>query len=253
MISGYNAQKVPFQIEAAKGNKNISSIYLFGRNTDVDTGAEEYLTDFWAGSYDFPNTAETFFISSSSPADTSVTIAYRCIDENWNVDDGVITLNGQTSVEVPGGPKLRALIAFNGGSVDLAGDVYIYRATTVTAGVPDDLTQVVMHVDPVRQQSSAALYTVPAGHTAYIVDIAMTVNRNTTGGSADVALNTWAYNGVRRMRADLGLQTAGSSSFTKPFDYPIRITEKTDIFLSANVSSNNHDLAGGFQLLLIKD
>lgn len=253
MPSGYNPQKFPFGYEAAKGNDNVSSIFLFGRNTDVDAAAEEYITDFWAGSYPFLENPEELYISSSSASDTNVVVVMRTLDTDWNVKDVAVQLDGHTKVQVPGGPFMRVLIAFNGGAVDQIGDVYIYRDVPNNLGVPADLTQVLMKVDAVKQQSSAAIYTVPAGFTCYITSLALTVNRNAAGGSADITLNSKAHNGVRRRRADLGLQTAGSSSFNYNFDVPLVIKEKNDIFLSAQVDNNNHDLAGGFQTVIVRN
>lgn len=254
MTRGYNAQKFPWSYEMAQNKLDANSLFLFGRNHKIDTATDpEMLTDFSTdGNYPFLSTPEELFISSSSALDTSVVIVCRMLDVNWNVKDVVVTLNGQNTVQVLGGPFVRCLIAFNGGAVDQDGDVHVYRTSTVTNGVPL-VVDTLMKVSVINQQSSAALFTVPSGFTGYIGSLIMTINRNSTGGSSDIGLVTKAFNGVKRVRGELGLQTSGDSVFNYVFPIPVRIGEKTDIWLEASVTNNNTDIAAGFQVSLIKE
>lgn len=250
---GYDPQKLSLPFELAQQRTNASSIFLFGRNSDIDIETSpEMLTDFYENvPYPFLNNPEELFVSSSDAGDI-ITVVIRTLDTDWNVKDVVVVTDGQTPVQVPGGPYRRVLLAFNGGNVDQLGDIHIYRTSTVTGGVPDNADEL-MRVSQTKQQSSAAIYTVPAGYGAYLDSIVLTVNRNSNGGSSDVSLITKSSTGVRRIRGELGLQTSGSSNFTYSFPVPLRIGEKTDIWLEASTSHGGHDMAAGFQIVLIRE
>jgi len=221
--------------------------FAFGRNQSISADTEEFVIDF-ANQYTFLETAEQLYISSSSASDTSVTMVIRVLDENYVQHDIVQTINGQAKTPVNLPNALRVIFTFNGGSTLQQGDVYVYSDTTVTNGVPDDLTKVLAKSDTAKQQSNMANFTVPFGKYALIRAIVITANKSNNTGAADVYLNTRERNGVRRRRAELGLQTGGSSQFTYSFEIPIRFEYGTDIFLTAEPTVNNYDIAGGFQL-----
>lgn len=226
-----------------------SAFFAFGRNKLISSGVEEFIIDF-ASQYTFLSVAEPLYISSSNAADTAVNMVIRILDANYEQHDIVQTINGQTKTLINLPDALRVTFAFNGGALASVGDVYIYSDSAVTGGVPNDLSKVLAKSDIRKQQSNMANFTIPAGKKGLLRAIVITANKANTTGAADVFLNTISENGVKRVRAELGLQTAGSSNFTYSFEVPIPLGEKTDIFLTVSATVNDYDVAGGFQIQL---
>tara|TARA_R110002096_G_scaffold16230_1_gene55519 strand:+ start:302 stop:1432 length:1131 start_codon:yes stop_codon:yes gene_type:complete len=226
-----------------------SGFFAFGRNNLISSGVEEFVIDF-ASQYTFLLAAEPLYISSSNAADTAVTMIIRILDTNYEQHDIVQTINGQTKTLINLPDALRVIFAFNVGSVASLGDVYVYANSTVTGGIPDDTTKILAKSDIAKQQSNMANYTIPAGKKGLLRAIVITANKSNNNGAADVFLNTKSENGVKRRRAELGLQTSGSSSFSYNFEIPILLSEKTDVFLTVSSTVNDYDVAGGFQIQL---
>lgn len=239
-------------------------IYVFGVNPDLDTGAEENLIKW--GTYTFQTSATPFYVTSSNAGDVGLTYIAVVLDEDFNELVIPVTTNGQTPVQIigPNGETdfTRGQILFNvtpAGTASL-GDVYVGTEAAPVGGVPAD-ANIVLFAEAVDQQSNQSIYTVPRGRTGLIQAFAITTNRNSAGGNSDVFLNTkdnilpngTLGGGPKRRRAELGLQVSGSSAFLYNLPLPVRVTEGTDVWLGAVTDNNNTRLAGGFQMLTIRN
>lgn len=115
------------------------------------------------GQYTFNDTPSTLYLTSSDAGDTGF-VFIRWIDSNYDEQEGVYQLNGQTPVAI--GSGLRVNQAFTAGVSQTLGDIYVSNALSHTAGVPTQTTTVMMY-EQKTQTRSMALYTVPRGHTAF--------------------------------------------------------------------------------------
>lgn len=228
--------------------------FFLGINPDVSTGVEEDLVRWGAYTFQDDSTGVPFYISSTDGSDIGLQYVCLLIDENYKEHTVVGVTNGNTGVLLvaPDGTDtfIRGNIMFNvtSGATQSIGNVFVGTEANPVGGEPANANKV-LGAYSTEQQSSQAIHTVPAGEEALIEALVITTNRSTQGGSSDIYLNTKIFDQPARRRAETGVQVAGSSIIDYNFKYPIRVPEKTDVWLSGEVTNNNTALAGGFQLL----
>ena len=158
-----------FLLEVAKGNiLGHTMINKFGENPDIDTATDP--EDMWdaGGTYPFSTSADIDQLSSSDDGDTQE-ITIIGLDENWEEVTQTKTLTGQTPVTLDT-PLIRVYRAWNNGTSDFAGDIYLTtNGAALTLGVPDVASAIRMQVRNGNNQSLMCVYTVPAGKTAFVL------------------------------------------------------------------------------------
>ena len=115
------------------------------------------------GQYTFNDTPSNLYLTSSDASDTGF-VFIRWIDGNYDEQQGVYQLNGQTPVLI--GVGLRVNQSFTAGVSQTLGDIYVSNALTHSSGIPTQATTVMMY-EQKTQTRSMALFTVPRGHTAF--------------------------------------------------------------------------------------
>lgn len=224
----------------------------FGRNPDVDTGAQEDIVSY-GGTKTYLSVADTLYISSSNAGDT-VDIVASGLDADGNRQEVTQALNGQTKTEIGSGVTwLDVFRGWNANSTDLAGDVYIYADDTVTGGVPDTASKVLAKIDQTKQQTHIAAYIIPSGYTGYLLGWYASMNRSNTTGASDVELFSREDGKVFRSKDIRGLAGSGNSSFIHYYPIAPSYSELTTLKVSANVSANDTDISAGFSLLCVKN
>lgn len=231
------------------------SLFLFGRNDDIDATAEEEFVAW--GDYTFQSTAGSFYISSTDAADVGLVYVVLALDSNWEQQICTVVTNGQNGVQLVDGNGntdfIRANLMFNStpsGNASL-GDIYLGTEASPLGGEPINVNKVLL-AGVQEQQSNQAIFSVPSNQTALLKSVVVTTNRNSQGGNSDIYLNTRQVGvGPWRRRTEAGVQVSGSSVIDYNLPFPVNLASGTDIKLSASVSSNNTALAGGFQLLLV--
>lgn len=235
---------------------NYQSLFLFGRNPDVDTGAGMEDLVEW-GTYTFQPTAGPMYLTSTSASDVGLVYVVLALDENLLPVTCVVVSNGISGTQLvgPNGETsfLRANIMFNVSPSGTAsvGDMYLGTEASPVGGVPADANKVLL-AGAEEQQSNQAVFTVPATQRGLLTGIVLTTNRGSSGGNSDIFLRTRTIGGGPfRRRTEAGVQVSGSSIIQYNLPYPVYLgLPATDIVLSAETSANNTSLAGGFQLLL---
>ena len=167
----------PFNLQVARGQIAYHySVFKFGFNPDVDDSLET----IWAegGLYSYLSAATVLKISSSSTDDTSAgtgarTVELQGLDGDYNQISETVTLNGQTAVNTTKSflRIFRMVVKTAGTGAQNAGVIYAGTGT-VTLGVPANKYATIAIGD---NQTLMALWTVPAGHTAYILQTDITV------------------------------------------------------------------------------
>ena len=230
--------------------------FFLGVNPVVDTALEEDLVRWGQYTFQDASTPVPFYLSSTNAGDVGLVYVALLLDGDYKEHTVVMQTNGQSGVPIvaPDGTNtfIRGQILFNvtpTGTASL-GDVFVGTEAAPTGGEPANANKV-LGAYATEQQSSQAVHTTPVNEEGLIEALVITTNRNTTGGSSDIYLNTRTENQPARRRAETGVQVSGSSILDYNFRYPVRIPPKTDIWLSAEVTNNNTSLAGGFQLLRI--
>jgi hypothetical protein len=244
----------------AQGNvTGATFIHKFGHAPDFDTGDNE--VTIWDGAddsdtdqmaYVFATADRIDSLSSGSGADTQV-IEVQGLDANYALVTQTATLIGQTRVALKT-DLLRVFRMVNVNSVDNAGHVVCYENTTLSSGIPTDTTKIKATIHPGNNQTTMAVYTVPAGKTAYMRDW----YANTAGGSRDtnyvIKVKVRPFGQVFQLKHISALAVAGSSAIQHSYNEPEVFAEKTDIIMTAQITAaaiTGASVSGGFDIVLV--
>ena len=244
----------PFNLQVARGQIAYHySVFKFGFNPDVDDSPETV----WAegGLYSYLSAATVLKISSSSADDASAgtgarTVELQGLDGDYNQISETVTLNGQTAVNTTKSflRIYRMVVKTAGTGAQNAGVIYAGTGT-VTLGVPANKYATIAIGD---NQTLMALWTVPAGHTAYLLQTDVTVATTQNNKYCTVPL-------VARPDGE-GFQVKdkfvkSESSHHQQYDIPLKFEEKTDIEVRATGDSSGADIAisAGLDIIYIKN
>ena len=209
-------------------------IHKFGSNPDVSNTVSATAPEtVWDGSieYTFPPDAGTGIQIKSSQATDSQEFIVQGLDENFENQYYTGNLNGTNDVNIDG-TWSRVFRAFNNGTSGIAGIIDIHAsgdASTVSAKVLAG-----------NDQTSMAIYTVPATCTGYLLGYHMSANN--PGSSSEIGyttqIKTRQYGKVFRVQEVTSVTTSAFAQNTYPF--PLQLPPKTDVIVNI-VSSNGNN------------
>ena len=230
----------PYFLQVSRGLiDGHKRVFKFGYNGLIQN-VEETIWDV-GGLYTYPSSAVTMTATSSSGAtDEDVEVTIQGVDTNYAELSETVTLDASGTATTTGS-FLRVYRAFVSGSTASDGNITIANGGTTYA-----------YVSASDQQTLMALWTVPAGYTAYLFQIdttAFTVQNNKV---ATIRMLTREFNGVFRTQNKFDLF---EGSYHQDITCPQPIPEKTDIEFRAIADSSNADLrvAATFDILYIEN
>jgi hypothetical protein len=244
-------------------------VYKFGYNPDIANGSTEVIWSLGGNYPGFTDTAQTVQAFSYSTSDDITgtgarTVVIEGLDQDFNMASETVSLGqiqgtgpyaaleASNSTTTTWRRVFRAYVASTGSCSETAmltdcdnvGEIRIANATNnVTfASIP-----------AAQSQTLQAIYTIPAGYTAYLKKITVTVD--TANKIAEIALfqitdadRVAAPFGAKR-KVWSGIQAQGH--IKQDFDYSVSFAEKTDLFLVAVGGQNNSSVFGDFTLVLV--
>jgi hypothetical protein len=235
------------------GSFNVNK---FGNAHDFDTGDLE--VDVWDGAddgginkmvYTYSTTADIDSASSSSIADTQ-DIEIQGLDANYALTIQTITLQGQTRVPLPT-PLIRIFRIKNVGSTDFAGNVYVYVNTTISGGVPTTTGPVRAVVEVGSNQTEMALFTVPAGYTAYMAAMYASTAGASKTTSYLIKMYIRPFGGVFQLKHRRAI--TDNKDLERRFWFPEKASEKSDIRMTAQITAlgvTGGNVSAGFDLVM---
>ena len=230
----------PYFLQVSRGLVDgHKRVFKFGYN-GVIQNIEETIWDV-GGLYAYPSSAVTMTATSSSGAtDSGIEVTIQGVDTNYAELSETVTLNASGTATTTGS-FLRVYRAFVSGSTASAGNITIANGGTTYA-----------YLSAADQQTLMALWTVPAGYTAYLFQLdttAFTVQNNKV---ATIRMLTREVNGVFRTQNKFDLF---EGSYHQDITCPQPIPEKTDIEFRAIADSSNADLrvAATFDIIYIEN
>lgn len=242
----------PFEVNLARGGFIAhKSAFIFGYNADIN-GTEETI---WTrgGIYQYPSAASVMTVSSTSTSDTAEgtgarTILVTGLDANYNEVSEVVTLNGQTPVNtVNSFLRINDMRVLTAGSGESAAGVIAIGTGTVTLGVPAVTYSEIANND---NHSLDAVWTVPAGYTAYVYRGTVTSGTANSNQYVVARLVARPFGSVFFTAAKVSLQT-GYIDFD--FGIPIVVPEKTDIEARALSSGSNNVVSATYTIMYTKN
>ena len=218
-------------LEAQMGQINDAYVvWKFGRSTDITTST----LDVWQhnSEYVFPISASTLSAVSTTADTTEITI--EGLDADYNTILETINLNGITPV-VTTNSFIRVNRAYNSNGADLTGNVSISDGANLLA-----------YIQSSTNQTLQAIYTVPAGYTAYLFKGMASTSK---GKDAQITFKYRLFGKAFRVSETFGVfETIYEAD--RPF---LPMPEKTDLKVSAISSSSGTDVSAQFGLLLLKN
>lgn len=227
-------------IEKKKG------LLKFGRNDAVGTSSTTIMTlpsGISNETYVASNAITT--ISSDNSGDTqSVTIEGHTISgSDLTFVTQNVTLTGQTQASL-GTALARATRAYNNGSTDFAGTIYVYETDTSTAGVPDTSSKVHLMVDSGFNQSEKASTSLSSTDYWIITSFYASVLQK-TAVYIDAHLEIRLSGKVFRSSASIGVSSGNTGQLF--FDPYILVPANSDVRIRATASTTGVSVSGGIQ------
>jgi len=251
-----NGKYEPFDLQVARGQiTNHSRVFQFGYNTSVGTGTP---TTIWPSTttYAFPSSASVMTVSSTSANDKGTatagtgirTILVTGLDANYAVISETVTLNGQTAVNTANSYlRINSMEALTAGSGNgAAGTIYIGTGT-VTTGVPANVYAI---ITTNYNTTTQAVYTVPAGYTAYVTSYTFS---SAYANATPVVCSGFfvSYTGSIPVIETTARMNSGNA-FDRHYDLPAPFAAQTDIELKCSASTASvATMTGEFHIMLI--
>ena len=242
----------PFELQVARGFiEGHKTIFKFGNNADINGSLETVWSQ--GGLYSYPAAAIQMKVSSSSTDDTgsgtgAQTVLVSGLDADYNEITEVVTLDGQTEVLTAQSflRVNRAFVVTAGTGATAAGTIYVGTGV-VTAGVPATVYAVISLGE---NQTTMAVWTVPAKHTLYVHRGFFSAASN---NATHYILGKFMFRpqgGVFRNAADL---TVNANAIGYDFEIPLALPEKTDIEARAiALSGTNFYVTASFEGIYIQ-
>ena len=226
-------------LEIAKGQINkLSHVNKFGYNTTVG-GTYEPISDL--GTNILPASADVVTIVSASADDVDTTgtgahsVEIQGLDANYVLQTETVSLNGTTAVTTT------------------ANFLRVFRMKVLTAGTGATNTGAltasiggsnIAEIQAGAGQTLMGIYTVPAGHTAYLTKFQASLSKNQ---EAVVQLRTKAANnGAWQVKGQFG---TFSNIVEYEYTVPLVIIQKTDIEFRAKAGATS-EMGIVFDMLL---
>ena len=228
----------PYFIQVSRGLVDgHKRLFKFGHNPVIQDISET----IWdaGGLYAYPSSAVAMTVTSGAGAtDNGVAITVQGLDGDYNEVSEEVTL-ASTGTATTTQTFLRVYRAFVSGSQAITANTTIANGGTTYAQINNGENQTLM-----------ALWTVPAGYTAYLLDTKITAFTEQNNKVATINIYARRENGVFRTADKFDVFAA---AITQNYKCPIPFPEKTDIEVRAVATSSNADLrvAAGLDIIYI--
>jgi len=224
----------------------------FGYNTDIDTGTE--IIASWGGTFQFLTSGETIDIVSSSADDddggTGVnSVVIYGVDENWDEQIEVVTLNGTTTVTTTS-----QWIGINRVAVFLSGtgrtNAGTIDVTATTSGFQ------MAQMPPGGGVTQQLIFYVPRNHQ-FLAEWLFFSAVKTSGGSSPVLeFYGQVYSAVNNtiqevFRSELDVAIGNNLEVSPPIPFPVG--EKSILYFECDTNTANTKVTGRFSGELIRD
>ena len=226
---------------------HIDHILKFGRNNTLASGVRE---DIWDGSSDYtwPTTADITHIKAAASGDEGLTIEVQGLDTDYAIVTQSVDLDAtDSSTLVALTTALRRVFRLKvDDSTDATNNIGCYNSAGTT---------LYGQITTPFNQSLMALYTVPAGKTAYLTRYYCMINKK-VNASIEIELYVRPFGKVFQLKHNGVIASGGDAHWDFnffPHSPPMVITEKSDIKLTGIASAAGVDSSAGFDLILIDD
>lgn len=215
--------------------KDTQDINKFGYNPAVGAGFET----IWdaGGTYSFLASPQLLTVTTQDPTpanDNGVEVTLEGLDSNYNALSETVTLAGLGTATTTA-QFLRIHRAFINNGQTPGDDILIEYNGTTYAQITYDYNQTLM-----------AVYTVPAGYTAYLCNLRVGIGKQK---EVIARMQVREFGGIFRTRA---LLTSFGVPIDKEWIIPEVFPEKTDFMVMATANAST-DISSSFEIILVEN
>ena len=227
--------------------ETIGTIYhKFAGRLNIDTTQSIISTCYNENPF---NTTNQQLYLSSADATANQTIFLEGIDQNYQVRQLNIQLQGQTAI--PLSVNFRTVWrGYNSSSTDLLGDVYVGTEANPTGGIPAVDNQYANIVSIINgklvNQTLTSIFTIPTNYTGFVTRWYVTADKG-----ADIDFTAYVREENKVFRYVERMQIF-ESSYAKELPY-MRIPEKTDMKVMGATSVAQGNGSVTYDLILINN
>lgn len=239
---GVNMSSPDFFLDSSRGvYNNVSSVHKFGAVPAMSQNQSGTIWDI--NDTDYPwsswSTATTVTVDRASASDTGKQIVIEGLDSNYEPASDTVTLTDATG-NASTQSFIRVFRAYmHDDSATNVGNIDIKVSTTTVARITAEKGQTLM-----------AVYTVPAGHSAYLMKAVATC-QDGADATGDMFIR---YFGETSFRIGHTFEVCGDGGpYEHSFGVPFKVPSKSDIDVRASVRSNNARITAAFDIILISD
>ena len=221
------ASNIPLAAGEVSGYQHI---HKFGATDGDVTGGTVWDGNTAALEYPYPVDG---VLTVTSPSDLGELVIIQGLDSDWNQQEETIAI-GDTGLLT-----FKRVFRVQMESTVNADDVTITQSTVVVAKMIAGLAQSLM-----------AVYTVPAGKTAYILDVHFGSDKAATNTAMTYRIfcREFLDGGVFRILGNYS--TAGGQTLNLQYPVPLRVTEKCDIKVDV-VAAQATSVSATFDIILV--
>lgn len=230
------------RLAIAKGEvSGHSFVHKFGAVPTMSNNTTGTVWDVNDAAYPWASwaTAGTVSIPAVNASDNGKTVSIVGLDASYNPQtESVVVSSTGTVTSTKSFLRIYRAYLVNG-STDNVGNINIQKGGVTVARITAGKSQTLM-----------AIYTVPAGYTAYL-----TQGTCTCQAGADATGNMFVrYGGENSFRVGHSFEVSGTGGqYFYPFNVPIPIPEKSDIDVEVSVRSNNARVTAAFDMILMQN
>ena len=220
----------------AQGQINgYSLVHVTGYNPDIDLATDETV---WSAGGLYPwslwNSARVVTVVSTSTSDTG-SVVVSGLDANYNPVVEDINFNGTTSGTGSVQFKRINSAVYKDSGANNVGTITLTANSTTVGVIEADIGQTLN-----------GIYTVPAGHTAYMLAGDFSVHK-----AKDAQIRFFIRPFGESFRV-VHIGEAYQNTYRYDFVVPVKLTEKTDVDIRATlVETNNTPVATNFSMILV--
>jgi hypothetical protein len=230
----------PFELQVARGQVAYhSGEHKFGAVPSMSVGTTGSVWDIDDTLYPWSSltSASTLTVDRASASDADKVVTIIGLDGNYNQISENVTLTSATgNATTQSFLRVYRAYMYNGSAINV-GNIDIKISSTTIARITAGKGQTLM-----------AIYTVPAGYTAYLTQGVMSVK-----SGADATGEFFVrYGGETAFRIAHTFEVSSAEYFYS-FHVPFKVPEKSDIDVRASVRSNNARVTAAFDFYLIRN
>jgi len=244
-------QKDPMLEIAAGRIPDKSTVHKFGSNQDVATGVREDVNDM-GGVYAYPTVTADMTHLSQAADQAALRGMHIEIDGNDIDNDRVIQLALMDAIDTST-PIVLTTPLFRVNTMQVQANLKA-DSNIRLHNLADTITYSQITSD--NNQTLQTNYSVPRGHTAYMTNVYGDVIESTGKEPKSVEFKLWVANRKEdwdfQLKSARGVPKAGPAA-THRFEPYLRITEMSDIKITAQPSDQPAHVHGGFDLIVEKD